>query len=432
MTNTHLKNARFICTLLLALCILLGCLTGCSSDTSSETPSDTPSGSRESIRPELTQLADNLYETTFTTDFNWDKSGTSELPGAACSGVQNGQYRGRNYDWIFADTDICVVHAAATENRPHASVGVSDMSFITDEDGTYDYELIPFFTVDGINDAGICIQVNVMPYGENGELTHTKAAEDDLDGGSVVRYILDNADSVESALALLKDKDIHSEMGETEELHWMLSGPASGTDSRIKTVVIEVFPDGLHVTESFVDDKPIMTNFNVANFDGSAESVGMGLGYERWQLLDKYYNQADSVMGTFDLMEKVYYSKNYDLYGELFWYSECAGVDLTKYYDEETLKELIGEETYNFYMEKYGGVYYSMALRDGEPAVNGDISETGILSAVAEREMAAYCAQNSEDGSLWITVHTSVYDLENLTLDIQVRESQDHLHFTID
>ncbi len=137
-------------------------------------------------------------------------------------------------------------------------------------------------------------------------------------------------------------------------------------------------------------------------------------------------------MGTFDLMEKVYYSKNYDLYGELFWYSECAGTDLTKYYDEATLKDLIGEETYDYYIENYGGVYYTLALNDGEPTINGDISKTGVLSAVVEREMAAYHEQNIEGGSLWLTVHTAVYDLDNLTLDLQVRESQDHLHFTID
>ncbi len=416
MNKTRFEKYRFICSMILAFCMIIGCLTGCS----------------DNSLQELTKIGDNIYETTYTEDFNWDCVAPVDLSGFACAGVQNGQYRGRNYDWVYADTDICVIHAAVTENRPHASVGVSDMSFILNDDGSYDIEQLPFVTVDGINDAGICIQVNVMPYGENGELNHTETEDDDLQGGVVVRYILDNADSVEEAVALLKEKDIHSEMGEAEELHWLLSGPASSTDSTKKTVVIEVFPDGLHITEDFIDDKPIMTNFNVSNFDGTADTVGIGLGYERWQLLDKYYEQADSVMGTFDLMEKVYYSKNYDLYGELFWYSECAGTDLTKYYDEATLKDLIGEETYDYYIENYGGVYYTLALNDGEPTINGDISKTGVLSAVVEREMAAYHEQNIEGGSLWLTVHTAVYDLDNLTLDLQVRESQDHLHFTID
>ena len=122
----------------------------------------------------------------------------------------------------------------------------------------------------------------------------------------------------------------------------------------------------------------------------------------------------------------------YDLYGERFWYSEYDGTNLSKYYDAETLKRMLGEETYNFYMENYGAVYYNSALWDGEYAINGDISKTGIIAPSVEKATERYNAQDMESGALWITIHTSVYDLENLTLDLQVRESQDHLHFTID
>lgn len=40
--------------------------------------------------------------------------------------------------------------------------------------------------------------------------------------------------------------------------------------------------------------------------------------------------------------------------------------------------------------------------------------------------------EQPEDGSLWITVRAAVYDFENLTIALQVREGQDHLHFTLD
>ena len=424
MSKTCLKKYRFAHILIIAFCMVLVCLSGCSSEK--------PTESADNSQPNLEKIADNLFETTYTTDFDWEDTTNPDLSGFSCAGVQNGQYRGRNYDWTYADTDLCIIHTTVTENRPHASVGVADMSFMVNDDGSYSYEKLPFVTVDGINDAGVCVQVNVMPYGENGVLSHTETTEDDLAGSRVNRFILDYAASVEDALNLLKDKDIYSEMGTAEELHWMLSGPASNTDSTIKTVVIEVFPDGLHVTENFVDDKPIMTNFNVSNFDGTANTVGLGLGYERWQILDEYFSQADSVMVTIDLMEKVFFSKMYDLYGDRFWYSEYNGLDLTNYYDAETLKSILGEDTYNSYMDNYGGVYYTSALWDGEKTLNGDISKTGILSAVVEREAETYKAQNMENASLWLTIHTSVYDLENLTLDIQIRESQDHLHFTID
>lgn len=407
-----------------ALVVLALCLTSCSSG---KTPDP-----KDSDLPHLEKIADHLYETRYTTDFEWDNPEAGTVAGFSCSGVQNGQYRGRNYDWVYADTDLCIIHAAVTEKRPHASVGVADLSFILNEDGTENYAKLPFVTVDGINDAGVCIQVNVIPYGENGKLSHTESTEDDLTGGQVCRFVLDYASSVEEALTLLKTKDIHSALGTVDEFHWMISGPASSSDKTIKTVVLEVFPDGLHITEDFVDDKPIMTNFNISNFDGTPESAGIGMGYERWQILNENFDQANSVMGTFDLMEKVYYSKYYDTYADSFWYSEYNGFDLTKYFDAETLKSLLTEETYNYYMENYGGVYYNAALWDGEKALKGDISKAGIIAPLVEWEVNSYKAQDMESGSLWITVHTSVYDLENLSLDIQVRESQDHLHFTIE
>ena len=399
-----------------SLAMLALCLGGCASD------------SAESDDMKL--VTDHLYEVTLTEDFDWsaDVSLSSLF---ACAGIQNGQYRGRNYDWYYTDSDLCVVHSAVTENRPHASVGVSDLSAITDEDGNLAKEKIPFITIDGINDAGVCIQINVIPYGENGELNHTETTDDDLPGTRVVRYVLDYAGSIEEAVALLKEKDIYSTLGTMDEYHWMISGPASATDSTLKTIVVEVFPDGLHITEDFVDDIAIMTNFNISNFDGTAESVGQGLGYERWQILRDNITQADSVMGTFDLMEKVYFSKMYDLYSDNFWYSEYAMTNLSDYYTEEELVVLLGEEKYNFFMENYGAVYYLPSLWDGEAAIHGDIAKTGILAPVVDKVAKKYNDQNF-GSDLWITIETSVYDLENLTLDLSIRESQDHYHFTIE
>ena len=415
----HNKSIIKTVCILLSFSVIFSCVTACGKkDESAKTP-------------EMTMIADHLYEVTYTEDFDWADTSTPSLSGFSCAGVQNGQYRGRNYDWYYADTDICVIHSTVTENRPHASIGVSDLSFVSKENDLYDTVNIPFVTVDGINDAGVCIQINVIPYGENGTIPHTETTDDDLDGSKVVRYILDYADSVDHALELLRAKDIHSEYGQTEEFHWMISGPASITDSTIKTVVVEFFPDGIHITEDFIDDKPVMVNYNVSNFDGTPASIGIGYGYERWQILCENYDQANSVMGTFDLMEKVYYSKLYDLYSDNFWYSEYSGFSLSDFYDEETLRQFLGDETYEFYIDNYGAVYYSIALCDGEAAIQGDISKTGILAPLVEALTNDYNAQDMENGGLWITVHTAVYDLENITLDLQVRESQDHLHFTV-
>ena len=421
MLKTTFKKVLFI---ILTCLIVPFCLTSCGAE------NEIHDEKEPAPLYKLTKLADHLYRTTISKDYEWNTNALN-VAGFSCSGIQNGQYRGRNYDWTYADTDLCIVQTTVTENRKHASVGVSDMSFMLNEDGSLNLDKLPFVTVDGINDAGVCIQVNVITYGENGVIPHTETTEDDLEGAKVVRYILDNATSVNNAISLLEEKDVHSEMYDLEELHWMISGPTTETDKTIKTVVVEVFPDGLHITEDFVDDKPIMTNMNVANFDGTAATVGLGMGYERWQILAENFDQANSVMGTFDLMEKVYYSKMYDLYSDNFWYSEYNLTVLNNYYTEEELIDLLGKETYDFYMENYGAVYYTADLWDGEAALHGDTTKAGIIGRIVEKATKNYNEQSMEDGKLWITVHTSVYDLENLTLDIQVRESQDHLHFSI-
>ena len=410
----------------------------------------------------ISKIDHYLYEYTLQDDSYWENSGVSINNNIVnnvfgCSGVQNGKYRGRNYDWYYGDSDICVVHASKTDKRKHASVGICDFSFIAiDEDGKYDiskldYSLIPFATIDGINDAGVCIQINVIPYGENltyenPEFYHTPDVNDDLSGSDVVRYILDFADSVEDAIALLDEKDVNPEYYDMEELYWMISGPTSVKDPAIKTVVIEFFPKKnekcMKVIDTFVEDKPIMTNFNLFNFNEGYESTedkrlltGIGIDYERWKILKENYNQGDSLIGMFDLMRKVWNSLTYDLYIDEFWYSEYGATGLKEYYqDQNELKKLVdqamGDGAYDAQMNAYGDIYYSSTLYGPEGRIDGDISKTGILAPVVEAYDELHKA-NDMNYTLWITVETSIYDLENKTLTLSVRESRDLKTFTI-
>ena len=408
----------------------------------------------------ISKIGNHLYEYSFSDDSYWEKTGvdTKNIGGAfGCSAVQNGNFRGRNYDWFYGDSDLCVVHALKTETRKHASVGISDFSFIAkDENGKYDfskleYHYIPLATIDGINDAGVCIQVNVLPYGENftaeaAEFYHSPDTGDDLKGTSVVRYILDFADSVEHAIQLLSEKDVDPTMHGEEEFHWMISGPASKADPTIKTVVVEFFPKKnekcMKVTDKFVENKPIMTNFNVFNFTQGYESTadkrsltGRGSGYERWKVLKENFEQGSSVIGMFDLMRKAWDSLAYDLYGHDFWYSEFGAFSLTKYYqDRDELKrkvdEILGDGAYDAQMAEYGDIYYSSALYGPEGRIDGDISKTGILAPVVKALNELHLA-NDMHNTLWITLETSIYDVENKTLTLSVRESRDLQTFTI-
>ena len=411
----------------------------------------------------VSKIGNHLYEYVLEDDSYWEMTGVKTGGNTSggkfgCSAVQNGIYRGRNYDWYYSESDLCVVHATKTEKRKHASVGISDFSFIAiDENGKYDiskldYPSIPLATIDGINDAGVCIQVNVLPYGENftdeaTDFYHTPDTSDDLAGTDVVRYILDNADSVEHAIELLNEKDVTPSLGTEDEFHWMISGPTSKTDSTIKTVVVEFFPKKnekcMKITDTFVENKPIMTNFNIKNFNEGYESTadkrlltGIGSGYERWKVLKENYDQGNSVMGMFDLMRKAWDSQTYDLYGHEFWYSEYGAKGLKEYYkDQNELKRLVdeamGEGAYDAQMSKYGDIYYSSALYGPEGRIDGDISKTGVLAPVVKAFDELHQA-NDMNNTLWITLETSIYDLENKTLTLSVRESRDLATFTIE
>lgn len=410
----------------------------------------------------LNKIANHLYEYTLSDDSYWKNAGVNiELPLGkklfGCSACQNGFYRGRNYDWNFVESDLCVIHTTKTKLRKHASVGIADLSFVAmDKDGKYDFsklqeEKIPFVTVDGINDAGVCIQVNVIPYGEHftSEIKsyyRTPDPSDDLSSAALVRYILDFADSVEDAIRIIKSKDIDPTYKGVEEFHWMISGPTNDKDSTIKTVVVEFFPKKnekcVKITEKFVENKPIMTNFNVFNFVNNYDKVndkrlltGLGMGYERWQILQENFNQGDSVMGMFDLMKKVWYSKMYDLYQDRFWYSEYALVKLCKYYkNKEELKKFVddkmGKGSYEKLMKEYGDIYYIPELWGEEGPINGDLTKTGVLAPAVKASEELYKVQD-KTGKLWITIETSIYDLKNKTLHLSVRESQDLYEFKI-
>ena len=123
-------NKRKVLAVALAL-TLMSCsiLTGC--------------GKNEETN-QISKIGNHLYEYTIKDDSYWKNTvvkTSDNISGRAfgCSGVQNGNYRGRNYDWYYGESDICVVHAPKTEKRKHASVGISDFSFIAnDEDGKYD------------------------------------------------------------------------------------------------------------------------------------------------------------------------------------------------------------------------------------------------------------------------------------------------------
>ncbi|MDO4488975.1 MAG: carcinine hydrolase/isopenicillin-N N-acyltransferase family protein, partial [Eubacteriales bacterium] len=360
-------------------------------------------------RINVTKLTDYLYEVTMDDYEQYYDVAMERIKKrfniGGCSSVQNGKIRGRNYDWTYDNASSFVVRVPAAEGR-HASVGIAAAAALTEEQilaGEDKAAILSkaYTTLDGVNDAGLAININVVNYEEKGKFKmRTEDPSDDIFPIFVIRKVLDQAGTVEEALAMMDKMDVMS-LGTEDEAHFMLSGKTSATDDTFKTVVVEYVPDAkgdyyMNVIENFVDDKPIMTNFHLTDFDGTVESLTPHpMGYERYLLLSKSFDQGNTVLGMADLMSKVYFTKNYDLYKDNFWYSEFS---------------------------KNAG----LTLKDaGEPNLNGDISRAGAYAEIVEKEVNNYLARSRDGGpKTWQTVHTSVIDCENKTLSVIPQEGR--------
>lgn len=339
------------------------------------------------------QIAPYLYEMTFT-DYTVDKENVTHnsMEAFGCSSVRNGNYYGRNFDYIFNDSPEFVVHVTATDDR-HASLGVATHYGLRESNllkGEYDkqLELIPNLTLDGINDAGVIASINVVPGKEDvGELTGTNPAGDPLHAAYVVRYILDNADSADEAVNLLKARNIYGSAVSDLYIHVMIADPT-------KTYVVE-FIDNKLVAEEKTGDNQIMTNFYV----NLPELTEHSSGVERYQILKDNYAEGDSMVGMRNLMARVKYSNAYSYSNEPVWYSESV---------PQSIINNPTEEQYEYYMEKYDNI-----RKDYWNYVTNDI-------------------RNPANPAFWHTTHNSVYDIEKRMLRVTVQENySDYFDFTI-
>ncbi|MDO4483802.1 MAG: hypothetical protein Q4C54_05025 [Clostridia bacterium] len=336
------------------------------------------------------------------------------ISNVGCSCVQNGYIRGRNNDWYLEDPPVCVVHVPANDKGRHGSVGVSAANMLTPEilstAGMPDElgHIFPYLTADGINDEGLCININVVNYGELGKPV-PRDPEKMVSPTLVPRLVLDSCGTIEEAVALIGSLDLGT-VGTFCEAHYMISGKQSAADDTFNTVVVELIPDenmhyGLNVIDynkgEFVDNKPVMTNFHLTGFDGTlASATKRPMGYERWQLLHRHFAQGNSPRGMLDLMRKVYYTNAYDLTSDNFWYSDLCFNDLTK--------------------DDFG------------PAnLQGDAKNGGKFAERIEHVMEMY-AENKPNKALWQTVYTTVYDCKNKQLYVTPLEARMSFRFGLE
>ncbi len=421
------------------------------------TPNQSASGKHDF---QLKKVTDYLYEVTLDYDFDYSfsKAGTEkyrpQLP--ACSSISIGNFRGRNLDWYYEDGSDFVVHTTKREGR-HASIGIASVPHIPNAvagDGQYhaEFETIPFSTLDGINDAGVCVNLNVVPFQEYGKWQmKTETQDDDMMEFMAPRMILDKCAALTDVIPVLEEYDWFC-VGNKFETHLMVSGPRSADDKTITTVVFEYIPfqDGDKTYRKLccisTDPKDvvivggdesrfhnnnadfmIMTNFNLWKFDASLDRKGRLLsagerpnGFERYEILEAAGGSAIEILeGTEnltnqhiqDIMFTVNYSNMYNIYQDNFWYSESCPDLISR---EEIINATESERS------PHGNLNNLVKGKDNK-FIDG-FKE--ILKTWGNRD-------RSVKSGLWETLHTSIYNYETLTMHVGVREGSVYYEYKL-
>lgn len=266
----------------------------------------------------VTNLEDGLYSMEFQGDYGFDefleqggaasdaevaayltnflsrgfyKSGaTVETQSFGCSTiylpyVEGGYVYGRNYDW--AQCDAMIVHTKPV--RGYESVSTCCLDFLGfGEDYAPDSGMMNkimsiaaiYVPLDGLNEAGL--MVADLMAGDD-EATHQTAQTANLTTTTAIRLLLDKAATVEEAVSLLRQYNMHSSIGAAHHL--------SIADKTGRSVVVE-YVNG----EMLVTDTTIVTNHYLS--DSPKKGLGSAQSHIRFDTL----SQHTGPVGVFDMM----------------------------------------------------------------------------------------------------------------------------------
>lgn len=190
---------------------------------------------------------------------------------------------GRNFDWDTCEAMVVV----SVPERGYASISTVNMDFITqgtggaagmalrlDEVRTLAALYAP---LDGMNEAGFAISVNMI---QDSASIDQNTEKPDLTTTTAVRLLLNQAASVDEALALLTRYDLHASMGMM--IHFAM------TDADGRSVVAEYINNEMVVTET-----PVVTNFYFA--EGEKQGIGTQQSHERYDILMDCLNQSETL-----------------------------------------------------------------------------------------------------------------------------------------
>ena len=178
---------------------------------------------------------------------------------AQCSSVRDGGFLSRNYDWNFDFMPEFVVRCVATASSPScpsgrlASIAVCNVGTnLTEADVTSGkwskwYKALPCHAVDGINENGVAVNVNVV---DGDPLESGWTTNGTIHCLGAVRWVLDHATNAASAARVVATEVYFPSVWQ-QNLHWMIADESS-------TYIVE--NGSAHAVTNGV---PVLTNFRL-------------------------------------------------------------------------------------------------------------------------------------------------------------------------
>lgn len=209
--------------------------------------------------------------------FAGNQSGfTMKTQGFGCStlSVQNtegGYFFGRNFDWNACDALVVTSYP----QDGYASISTVNLGFIRQGAEMADSLLSDvmmtmaalYAPLDGMNEKGLCVSVNMI---QDGATISQDTGKTDLTTTTAIRLLLNQAATVEEALKLLSQYDLHASMDYM--VHFAIA------DSAGNSVAVEYINNEMIVTET-----PVLTNFYLA--EGEKQGIGTEQSHERFDIL---------------------------------------------------------------------------------------------------------------------------------------------------
>lgn len=193
---------------------------------------------------------------------------------------------GRNFDYIGSEPRAMIIHTKPENGYESYSTTWLDFlgfgnDFVPENTKDKYMSLATVYTpLDGINEKGLCVADLI-----NGdrEVTSQNTDKVDVTTTTVIRLLLDKAASVDEAIELLKQYDMHSDIGSSHHL--------SISDNSGRSVVVE-YING----EMIVTDTPVVTNHYLS--EGDKLGVGNEESHRRY---DELMKKSDDILSTQDM-----------------------------------------------------------------------------------------------------------------------------------